>query len=149
MEKIKLDEVGDRAKPGPSIVSCPLPVGLATLRLVVLTVVLIQFAGVAGAATNNVAPLLPPDANPLQALCNGLAGNYGWLTTVVLVIGSLRIVFKPIMLALENYVRQTPTVADDERLAKFEAGIIYKALAFLLDFAASIKLPKSDNGQPK
>jgi len=42
---------------------------------------------------------------------------------------------------LENYVKQTPGVTDDDRLAKFEAGPIYKIIAFILDLGASIKLP--------
>ena len=76
-----------------------------------------------------------------QPFIDGLLGKYGWLTTVLLAIGSLRILFKPLMLALENYVRQTPTPTDDARLAKFEAGTIYKLIAFLVDLGASIKLP--------
>ena len=80
-------------------------------------------------------------ASPLQPLFDGLLGKYGWLTTVILVIGSLRILFKPVMLAIENYVKQTPSASDDERLAKFEAGPIYKVVAFILDLGASIKLP--------
>jgi hypothetical protein len=82
----------------------------------------------------------PPD-NPLQPFLDGLAGKYGWMTTVILVIGSLRILFKPVMLAIESYVKQTPSESDDARLAKFEGGFIYKTIAFALDFGASIKLP--------
>ena len=80
-------------------------------------------------------------ATRMAALIDGLLGKYGWLTTVILVIGSLRILFKPVMLAIENYVKQTPSAADDDRLAKFEAGPIYKVIAFVLDLGASIKLP--------
>jgi hypothetical protein len=114
-------------------------------KKIILILILFVGAGVAvGATATNAPPETGwPDPNPLQPLFDGLAGKYGWLTTFVLVIGSLRILFKPIMLALENYVRQTPRPEDDARLAKFEAGWIYKTIAVLLDFGASIKLPSA------
>jgi hypothetical protein len=93
------------------------------------------------------------DPNPLQPLLDGLLGKYGWLTTVILVIGSLRLLFKPVMLALENYVKQTASPDDDARLAKFEAGPIYRVISFILDLGASIKLPlitpRSNDEPPK
>jgi len=125
-------------------------------REFLLTSVLAIFAAASAFGTETNAFTIPADtinANPLQPLLDGLLGKYGWLTTVILIVGSLRILFKPVMLALENYVRQTPSPNDDERLAKFEAGPVYKIIAFLLDFGASIKLPlvsppsKSDPAQ--
>src|SRR4051812_34244539 len=101
----------------------------------------------ATASANEVATnsLLDPGGmsgpNPLQPLLDGLLGKYGWLPTVILVIGTLRLLFKPVMLALENYVKQTASPNDDERLAKFEAGPVYKVISFALDLGASIKLP--------
>jgi hypothetical protein len=83
----------------------------------------------------------PATENPLQPLVDGLAGKYGWITTVILVIGCLRVLFKPVMLAIESYVKQTPGEADDARIAKFEGSSLYQAIAFVLDFGASIKLP--------
>jgi hypothetical protein len=77
--------------------------------------------------------------NALQPLLDGLAGKYGWLTTVILCVGSLRILCKPLMLALENALRSDPEKL--ARLQKFEAGPVYKTLAFILDLGASIKLP--------
>ena len=109
------------------------------------TFVVLATLTTATAATALGDPASAPDPNPLQPLIDGLAGKYGWLTTVVLLIGSLRILFKPIMLAIDNYVRQTPSPADDARVARFETGWLYKLIAFLLDFTASIKLP---NTQP-
>jgi hypothetical protein len=108
---------------------------------------LLLLVAIAAASANEVAPnaLLDPggpaDPNPLQPLLDGLLGKYGWLTTVILVIGTLRLLFKPVMLTLENYVKQTASPNDDERLAKFEAGPVYKVISFALDLGASIKLP--------
>ena len=94
----------------------------------------------AHAADGSEIPPLPPD-NPLQPLLDAAAGKYGWIMKVVVVIGSLRILFKPLMLAIENFVKQTASPNDDAKLAQFEAGPIYKALSVILDLGASIKLP--------
>jgi len=82
-----------------------------------------------------------PDIDPLQPLLDAAASKYGWVMKVVVVIGSLRIVFKPLMLAIENFVKQTASPTADAKLAKFEAGPIYKAICVALDLGASIKLP--------
>src|SRR5438067_2127466 len=90
-------------------------------------------------ATCNVQPATPVDPGVLTPLIDGLLGKYGWLTTVLLAIGSLRILFKPVMLVVENTVKNDP-----EKFAaiqKFEAGPIYKTIATVLDVGASIKLP--------
>ena len=85
------------------------------------------------------APPPPVDPGVLQPLLDGLAGKYGWLTTVLLAIGSLRILFKPIMLVIENALSNDPVKY--AAIQKFEAGPVYKTIATVLDFGASIKLP--------
>src|SRR5207302_3923563 len=90
-------------------------------------------------------PLAVPDSPPpldpgvFTPFLNGLTGHYGWLTTVLLAIGSLRILFKPIMLVVENALKNDP--AKFAAIQKFEAGPVYKAIAMVLDVGASIKLP--------
>ena len=113
----------------------------ALLRVGTPSLLLLTALTASAAELTDPAATVTDVASPLQPLLDGLLGKYGWLTTVILVIGSLRILFKPVMLAIENYVKQTPGTADDERLARFEAGPIYKAIAFVLDLGASIKLP--------
>jgi len=84
----------------------------------------------------------PPSAaqaGPLTEVLDGLLGKYGWLTTVLLAIGSLRILFKPVMLVVENTVKNDPVKLAE--VQRFEAGPIYKAIATVLDVGASIKLP--------
>jgi len=81
----------------------------------------------------------PIDPGIIQPFVDGLLGKYGWLTTVLLAIGALRILFKPIMLALESALQNDP--AKLAAVQKFEAGPIYKTLATILDVGASIKLP--------
>src|SRR5437879_65922 len=52
---------------------------------------------------------LPVDPGVFAPFVAGLLGKYGWLTTVLLAIGSLRILFKPVMLVVENTVKNDPT----------------------------------------
>ena len=91
-------------------------------------------------ATFNLQPATSPiDPGVFQPFVDGLLGKYGWLTTVLLAIGSLRILFKPLMLVVENTVKNNP--AKLATIQKFEAGPIYKTIATVLDVGASIKLP--------
>jgi len=78
-------------------------------------------------------------ADPVTEVLDGLLGKYGWLTTVLLAIGSLRILLKPVMLVVENTVKNDPVKLAEVR--RFEAGPTYKTIATILDVAASIKLP--------
>ena len=119
------------------------------IAVTILTLALITFI----AKSLHAQPATPaPDAFPslsdpstlsitaaFQPVIDGLAGKYGWLTTVLLVIGSLRILFKPVMLALENTLKNDP--AKYAAIQKFEAGPLYKTIATVLDLGASIKLP--------
>ena len=80
-----------------------------------------------------------PAPGVFQPFVDGLLGHYGWLTTVLLAIGSLRILFKPIMLVVENALKNDP--AKFAKVQAFEAGPVYKTIATVLDVGASIKLP--------
>lgn len=64
------------------------------------------------------------------------------LSMILMVMGGLRLVLKPIMAYYEKKVAESPDKADDEKLAKMKEAGWYKALAFVLDYAASVKLPK-------
>src|SRR6266571_4883954 len=54
----------------------------------------------------------PSEPSALQSLLDGLAGKYGFVTTVILAIGSLRILFKPVMLVVENALKNDPAKLD-------------------------------------
>ena len=107
-------------------------------KMLVLALLLLVAGGAAAQMQGATAPAADP-VNALEPLIEGLAGKYGWLTTIILCVGSLRIVCKPLMLALENALHADPDKL--ARLQKFEAGPVYKTLAFILDLGASIKLP--------
>lgn len=74
----------------------------------------------------------------------GLAAKYPVVTTVFLVIGVLRAIFKPFFAFLHVFVAATPSQKDDELLNKAEGSKVYKAFAFVVDYLASIKLPGYD-----
>lgn len=74
--------------------------------------------------------------------------KYPMLMTLFLVIGFMRVINKPLFSFLNTLVKATPTVRDDEILAVVEQSKIYKTIAFILDWTASIKLPKKVEAVP-
>jgi len=78
----------------------------------------------------------------LAAYIESLSGTHGWIVQVVLIIGSLRVVFKPLMPFVHAVVSQTKTTKDDEILGKVESSVYFKVFSWLLDFGASIKVKK-------
>lgn len=68
-----------------------------------------------------------------------LVAKYPIATTILLVMGALRAVLKPIIAALRAYVTYTPNPADDAILDKVEQSAPMKAVMFALDWFASIK----------
>lgn len=89
------------------------------------------------------APTPTPDVSFLQPFIQGLAGKYaGIVTTVLIAVGALRLLFKPIFATLHWVVAQTGTTRDDELLDKAESSKAFKTIAFLLDYLGSIKLKK-------
>lgn len=71
-----------------------------------------------------------------------LGGESALLIKLFVVMGALRVCFKPLMVFVEAVVGQTPTKSDDEWLAKVKISKSYKILSFVLDYVASVKLPQ-------
>jgi len=71
-----------------------------------------------------------------------LAAQYPQAAAVLMVIGLLRAVFKPLQLVVDAYVQATPDGTDDSKWAEIKESKWFKAIAWLLDYTASIKLPK-------
>lgn len=76
----------------------------------------------------------------LVSVLDPLVVQHPWLSMALLVIGGLRTLFKPLVSWLEARAAATPDTADDERLKKAEASWWFRALAWALDFTASIKV---------
>ncbi len=71
----------------------------------------------------------------------GLAGKYPIVASIFMVVGVLRAVFKPLFTFLHVVADATPSAKDNELLLKVEGGKVYKAIAWFMDYIASIKLP--------
>lgn len=84
------------------------------------------------------APLPVADTAPSWVL--DLVIKYPWLATVVTVMGIMRLVVKPAMVFFHEVVKATPSVKDDELLAKVESSPVLKWFLIGLDWFASVKI---------
>ena len=73
-----------------------------------------------------------------------MAGMEKWpfMATVVGIMGTARLVLKPIFSALPKFVDTTPWEWDNALLQKVLNSKAYPVVAWLFDYIASIKLPK-------
>lgn len=78
----------------------------------------------------------------LKPIVEAYSGQLGGALQAIAIIGSLRLVVKPIMGLIEAYVLITPSKEDDLLPAKIKENKAYKSLVYLLDWFASLKLPK-------
>jgi hypothetical protein len=86
-------------------------------------------------------PLAPDLAADLaRPLVVQVVENHPWVATLLLLIGSLRLVCKPLMSLVRARVAATPGTDDDVQLQRITASWWYQALAWTLDFVASIKI---------
>ena len=80
--------------------------------------------------------------NIVQPLIEAYAGESGILLQALVIMASLRIVFKPLMSLIGSIVLVTPSKSDDILLQSIKAHKGYKMVSYLIDYFASIKLPK-------
>lgn len=90
--------------------------------------------------------------NEFQPLLDLLSGKFGWLPTVLIWIGALRVPMKLVSGALQNFltafvvrVAASPETDDDDKLRTLFGSIGYRFIAFTLDAALSLKLPTSES----
>jgi hypothetical protein len=81
------------------------------------------------------------DMEMIQNLLMTLLQKQPWFATVIAVMGTARLIAKPIMTAIREVIKATPTQVDDSALSKFEQSKIYKGLCFVVDWLFSVKLP--------
>jgi len=62
--------------------------------------------------------------------------------TILAVIGTARIINKPLFALFHAVVDVTKTTVDNAFLEKVEASKVYKAFLFILDIAFSVKVKK-------
>lgn len=65
-----------------------------------------------------------------------------WIVGAILLIGTLRILVKPLMSLFKAVTELTPSTSDDELYVKIETSKAYSVLVYVLDWIASLKLPK-------
>lgn len=78
----------------------------------------------------------------MEQMLTDLVHNYPMAVTFVMLLGVFRSIFKPIMTAIHAIVEATPTKADDLVLDEVERSRAYKAMAWIVDYLLSIKLPQ-------
>lgn len=62
-------------------------------------------------------------------------------TYILMGIGILRLIFKPLMMLIVRYVDSTPTILDNEKVKAFMNSKVYMLICFVFDLTASVKLP--------
>lgn len=80
------------------------------------------------------------DTDQITKLVSDLASNHAWIVTALIIVGGLRIVFKPLMALLRAIADATPSTKDNDFLDRAEASKIFKTLCWLIDLLASIKV---------
>lgn len=77
----------------------------------------------------------------LKPLLETLAGSNGLVLQVISIVGTVRLIMKPIMTMLHAVVDSTPSPADNAVLDGVEKSKLFSAVTFILDYILSIKLP--------
>lgn len=78
----------------------------------------------------------------LKPLIELYSGKLGFMVQVISIVGSLRLAIKPIMSVVSAVVLITPSKSDDLLPEKIMEHKAYKMFVYLVDYLASIKLPK-------
>lgn len=76
----------------------------------------------------------------LKLLIESYGGQFGWAVQVVAWVGTLRLIVKPVMVAIETIVATTETTEDDKKLEEVKASRWYYWFIFVIDWVASIKI---------
>lgn len=80
----------------------------------------------------------------MEELILSLVQKYPLVSSILVVIGVLRAIFKPLTTLLQKYVKATPSESDNKLLQKVLDSKVYDAIQWFLDYTASIKLPKKE-----
>lgn len=64
------------------------------------------------------------------------------VAAIIMAVGLLRIIVKPVVATIDKYVSDTPTKTDDESWSKFKSSKAFTIFCFILDWTTSIKLKK-------
>jgi len=73
---------------------------------------------------------------------DALLQSFPLLKQMLLFVGACRLFLKPLFSLLTTYVYSTESKSDDAFLNKITRSFWWKALAYALDLAMSVKVPK-------
>ena len=76
----------------------------------------------------------------LQPLAEAYLGQFGWAVAIVSWVGTFRLIFKPLMSMVRQYIKDSESKKDDAFLEKLDAHWAFKSFVFLIDLIASVKL---------
>jgi hypothetical protein len=85
--------------------------------------------------------LVSDPGNPAPDWILSLVSNYPKLTTLLVIIGTLRLVLKPTFAYLHTILPAMGLVAFDSEVAVIEQSKFVSALYFVLDYIGSVKVP--------
>lgn len=80
----------------------------------------------------------------LRPLIETVGVSFNGFVEFILAVGAARLVMKPLMLAVQEFVKATPTIDDDSWLEKMMSSKGYKTFSIVVDYLLSIKLPKKE-----
>lgn len=78
----------------------------------------------------------------MDLLILDLAQKAPVILSILSVIGLLRLIMKPVMSILKAVAAETKTDKDDLIVEKIESSAVWKGLCWVIDYVASVKLPK-------
>lgn len=78
----------------------------------------------------------------VQSLLPWLLEKAPYLATILVWMGALRLILKPLFTFLHSAVEVIPGDVDNQILEKVEKSKTYAVISFVLDYFASIKLPQ-------
>lgn len=78
----------------------------------------------------------------MEQVLAALIGSWGPAAQILMWIGVLRLIFKPLFTFLGEAVNAIPGESDNELLAKIMNSGIYKGVSYVLDLFGSMKIPQ-------
>lgn len=69
-----------------------------------------------------------------------LIATYPGVATFIFIVGTLRLIIKPIMTAIDTITLATPTDVDNSYWDKIKASDWFKAILWFIDWFGSIKI---------
>lgn len=67
--------------------------------------------------------------------------DYPWFATLVMAMGTARIICKPLFSLIGSIIQSTPTKEDDAKWEAFKHSRFFKTARYLVDYLASVKIP--------